>query len=241
LKKKFLNVALIAAFAAANPAWAGQFSVTPVRLFFAPKDRAIAVTITNDSDEALVMQADVYVWKQKKDGEDELTPSEDLFLSPPIIKLAPRARQVVRLAMLHPAKGDRQITYRMIVREIPEARAPKKTVELQIALAFSLPVFVTPPGAKAELDCSMERGAPNLVRAVCGNVGTAYAQPRDFSLVGADGTRIAGRDSGGYILPDSVKRFDMKRAEGPIQSGKARLDVTLDDGTKRTYDVSVPE
>ena len=81
---------------------AGQFSVTPVRIFMVPKDRAAAITITNESDEPLVMQADVYSWKQKADGEDDLTPSEDLFLSPPIIKLAPKARQVVRLVMLKP-------------------------------------------------------------------------------------------------------------------------------------------
>lgn len=111
-----LSVALVA------PVLAGQFSVTPVRIFVAPKDRAAAVTVTNEGNDPLVMQADVYVWNQKPDGEDELTPSEDLFLSPPILKLAPNSRQVVRLAMLHPPKAGRQLTYRMIVREIPEAR-----------------------------------------------------------------------------------------------------------------------
>ena len=46
---------LLAAMLLVAPAWAGQFSVTPVRIFMATKDRAVAVTITNEGDEQLVM------------------------------------------------------------------------------------------------------------------------------------------------------------------------------------------
>jgi fimbrial chaperone protein len=231
---------LVAAIAAPAMA-AGQFSVTPVRIFMNPKDRAMAVTVTNEGDEELVMQADIYTWKQKPGGEDDLTLSEDLFLSPPIIKLAPKSRQVVRLAMLRPPMSGSQLTYRMIVREIPEAKQAKKSVELQVAVAFSMPVFITPKGARRELNCAVERAAPNVVKAVCENTGTAYAQPRGFALTGADGTRLAGSESGGYILPDIKRSFELKRAEGRIPGGKARLAVTLDDGTTQTFDVTVGE
>ena len=71
-------------------AWAGVFSVTPVRIYMAPKDRAIAVTITNEGDEELLMQADLYLWKQNPDGQDDLTPTEDVFLSPPSSSWRPR-------------------------------------------------------------------------------------------------------------------------------------------------------
>lgn len=229
---------LLASLAA--PAWAGQFTVTPVRIFVAPKDRAAAVTITNEGEDELVMQADVYVWKQKPGGEDDLTLSEDLFLSPPIIKLAPKSRQVVRLAMLRPPKTSRQLTYRVLVREVPEARKTKKP-ELQIALAFSLPVFITPSGARHSLRCTVERSATTVVMAVCENNGTAYAQPREFVLSSAAGERLAGRDSGGYILPDIKRSFEMKRPAGSIPGGQAKLAVTLDDGSTLTYDVIVPE
>ena len=148
---------LLFAAVLAVPAWAGQFTVTPVRIFMTPKDRAVAVTIINEGDEQLVMQADVYLWKQKPDGQDELTLTEDIFLSPPIIKLAPKARQVVRLARLKAANTVEQLTYRMIVREVPEARPPKADLQLQIALAFSIPVFISPPGVKAKLDCTVDR------------------------------------------------------------------------------------
>ena len=223
------------------PAWAGQFSVTPVRIFMATKDRAVAVTITNEGNEQLVMQADLYLWKQKPDGQDDLTLTEDMFLSPPIIKLAPKARQVVRLARIKAAKSTEQLTYRMIVREVPEAKPPKQDLQLQIALAFSIPVFITPPGVKAKLDCTVERVAADTVKTVCENSGTAYTYPIALLLTSNAGDKIASRDSGGYILPGIKRSFDIKRDGAAIPGGKAKLVVTLVDGVKQTFDVAVPE
>jgi fimbrial chaperone protein len=224
-----------------TPACAGAFTVTPVRIYMAPTDRATAITITNEGDEELVMQADLYLWKQKADGEDDLILTEDIFLAPPIIKLAPKSRQVVRLATLRPPIRDRQLTYRMIVREIPEARPPQPGVQVQVALAFSMPVFITPPGAVAKLDCTVERVAPDTVKASCENSGTAHTHPTEFVLNSSTGDKIASTDSGGYILPDIKRSFDLKRKDGKIPAGKARLAVSYADGTSQTYDVSIAE
>ena len=90
---KLLSISAVLALAAVlpTPVQAGLFSVSPVRMYMAPRDRAIAITINNESDEELVMQADVYAWSQKPGGEDQLILTEDLILSPPILKLAPGA------------------------------------------------------------------------------------------------------------------------------------------------------
>ena len=232
-------LAFLASLAGAT-AFAGQFSVTPVRIFMQPKERAAAITVTNEGDDELVMQADVFTWKQKADGDDDLVLSEDLILSPPIIKLAPHARQVVRLAVLKPQASSEQRTYRMIVREVPEARAADKAVQVQIALAFSLPVFITPPDAKRDLACSVQRVGGDAVRASCANGGRAYAQARELALLAADGHKLAARDTGGYILPGTKRAFELK-GTGAIPSGGARLQVQLDDGTSQTFDVAVAE
>lgn len=235
-----LPALLLAGFLATEAA-AGQFTVSPVRIYMGPRDRATAITVTNEGNEELVMQADVFTWKQKPGGEDDLVLSEDLFLAPPIIKLAPNSRQVVRLAMVKPSGSAEQVTYRMIIREIAEARPPEKGVDVSIALAFSLPVFVTPAGAKSQLGCSGRRVAADTVRVECENTGTAYANPRGFALEGAAGEKLASRDSGGYILPGIKREFDIKRADGAIPAGKAKLSVALDDGSTKTFDVQVAE
>jgi fimbrial chaperone protein len=220
---------------------AGQFSVSPVRIYMTPRDRATAVTIVNESAEELVMQADIFTWSQKPGGEDVLVPSEDLFLAPPIVKLPANGRQVVRLALVKPTHSTSQVTYRMILREIAEAKPPEKGVGVTIALAFSLPVFITPPEAKGAIECTAKRSAPDTVSAECENAGTAYANPRGFELLDGGGAKLVTRDSGGYILPGIKRQFDIKRAEGPIPSGKAKLAVSLDDGSTKTFDVQIAD
>lgn len=205
----------------------------------APRDRATAITITNEGDEELVMQADVFTWKQKPDGSDDLVLSEDLILSPPIVKIPAKSRQVVRLAMISPPAAPEQLTYRMVLREIPEAHAADKKVQLQIALAFSLPVFITPPGAKRDVACTASRAAPDTVNAVCVNRGRAYAQLRDLQLGAADGAKLAGLESAAYILPGMTRTYALKRAQGAIAAGAAKLAVTFDDGTSQAFDVTV--
>ena len=219
---------------------AGQFTVTPVRIYMEPKDRAIAVTVSNEGDAQLVMQADLYEWKQKPGGEDELTATEEIFLSPPILKMAPKSRQVVRLARVSmPQQAAREVTYRMIVREIPEARPPNTDNEVQIALAFSLPVFITPKNAKPILDCQAARLAANKVQVNCINSGNAHTHPVSFLLSTMAGSKLAEQGTGGYILPDIRRSFELKREDGNIPVGKARLAVALADGTTQNFDVTV--
>ena len=222
---------------------AGQFSVTPVRIFMAPRDRAVAVTVTNDADTELVMQADIYQWRQKPNGEDDLTLSEDMILAPPIVKIPPKSRQVLRLALLKPVQPGEQQTYRLLVREIPEARAPEVGVQLQIAIAFSLPVFVTPTGVKRQIDCTLERSTPEQARAVCENRGNAYAQLTHFELASVAGQTLAVRDLGGYLLPTIRRSFELGAGAGAgkITAGPAKLTVTFDDGTTQAFDVALPQ
>jgi fimbrial chaperone protein len=224
-------------FAVSLSALAATFSVTPVRIYMRTQDRAVAVTITNESDAAVVLQADLYTWMQKPDGTDELALTEDLVLSPPIIKLGAKARQVVRLARLKPADASRQLTYRMIMREVPEATAPKDNVQVTIALALSMPVFITPPPAKRAVACDASRGEAETLNVGCANTGSAYAQVRE--VVVKQGERVLGRFEGGaYILPGARKVLPIK-AQNVAPGARLQLVVSYDDGRSDTFDVTL--
>ena len=235
---------LVLTLAASLPAAAGVFSVTPVRIYMTPKDRAVAVTITNEGDAPIVLQAELFVWSQKADGSDDLTQTDDLILAPPILKLGPKVRQVVRLARLKPGDAGRQLTYRMILREIPEATPPKENVQVAIALALSLPVFITPPIAKYEIACGAALAADgNDLDVTCANTGSAYAQVREISARQKDGERVLGHFEGGvYVLPGARKTMPVKverpGAKAPL-SGSLQLTVAFDDGRAQTFDVTV--
>jgi len=229
-----LLLSLLGPWAAAT---AGVFSVTPVRLYMTPRDRAIAVTLTNEADTEVVLQADINTWSQKPDGTDELVLTEDLILAPPIIKLAPKARQVVRLALLKPADASRQLTYRLIIREVPEA-LPAAGIQVPIALALSMPVFITPPAAKREVNCTNQLVDTKTVNLQCSNTGTAYAQIRE-AVVSRGPQTLARFEGGSYILPGARKTVSLK-GEQALTAGQAQLVVTFDDGQSLTTSIALP-
>lgn len=242
-RSQFLRVAAlmgaaVAVVIALPPAWAGVFSVTPVRIYMAPKDRAVAVTLTNEGDSDIVLQADAYTWTQSADGTDNLALTEDLLLSPPIVKLAPKARQVVRLAMLAPRDASRQMTYRLIMREVPQAAAQPKGVQVPIALALNMPVFITPPAAKREVSCEVKRSDAHVLQALCANTGSTYAQIREVVLKRGD-QKLAWFEGGSYVLPGARKAINLTSTQD-VKAGVAEMSITFDDFQTVTSSVTLP-
>lgn len=218
--------------------WAGVFTVTPVRMYMGPRDRALALTVTNGGDAEMVLQAETFEWSQTADGQDQLKPSDDLVLAPPIVKIPPRGRQVVRLALVVPRDPSRQMTYRIIMREVPEAAAPAaSTVQVQMALAMNMPVFVTPAAARRKLACSLSRKDGGL-QARCTNEGSAYAQVRELRVLRGD-QPLARFEGGSYILPGASRVLDLK-AEQAIPAGAVTLAVRFDDSTETTTELALP-
>jgi fimbrial chaperone protein len=220
------------------PAESGVFNVSPVRMYMGPRDRTIAVTVTNGSDSEAVIQAEAFEWSQTPEGQDQLKPSDDLVLAPPIIKLPPRGRQVVRLAMVAPRDASRQLTYRIIMREVPEALPrPASGVQMQVALAMNMPVFVTPAAARRKLECQLHREAATL-QAACLNAGTAYAQVRELRL--HRHSQVLARFEGGqYILPGATHLIGLKADSQPAP-GPATVTVRFDDGTETASELVLP-
>lgn len=219
------------------PLLAGQFTVSPVRIYMDPADRAIAITITNDGDQPIVMQADLYTWSQSPDGVEQLELSEDMFLSPPIIRLEANSRQVVRLARLSNARPTEQLTYRMIVREIPEALTPDEGAQVQIALALSLPIFITPRNVFKSLDCRLESSALQTGQIACENLGSAYAQPREIIVNDSNGDTLLTLSPSAYILPGSILRYNLPD-DIKIPEGAGSLILKLDDNSRLVFDIN---
>ena len=126
------------------PAHAGNFSISPIRLDLSATARSAAMTVRNDERETVV-QAEVMLWEQVN-GEDRLTPTRDLLVSPAVFTLPAKGSQLVRVALRNPpADTTRELSYRLILQEVPQ-RANPEFSGLQIALRLSVPVFVANAG-----------------------------------------------------------------------------------------------
>jgi fimbrial chaperone protein len=84
--------------------------------------------------------------------------------------------------------------------------------------------------------------AQGAVVATCENDGQAYAQPVTFVLTNSAGDQVLARNvSGGYILPQITRSFELAGGANPVPSGAATLAVTQDDGSKQTFNVQLSE
>lgn len=221
------------------PAGAGGFSVAPVRLFFGEKDRAVAVRLGNEGASELVLRADVQAWSQDGEGRDRLEPSDDLVVSPAVLRIRPRAEQVVRLILVSPRDPARQMSYRLFLREqVAAAPAPEtEATRLPIALTLSLPVFVTPARARHALQCTLEDPWALLPTAVCENRGRAHARLGRIDLM--DGTALVARHEGSlYLLPGTRLAVPLAaEPNGPRRRG-GTLSALLDGGESLSWRVA---
>jgi fimbrial chaperone protein len=230
-------------FQASPLVMAGQFSINPLRIFVAPRDRATAITISNEGTEPLIMTAELYDWKQDAKGEQVLTLTEDLLLSPPVIKIPPKTKQVVRLALLKPRLADEQMTYRIILTELIEAKIAKSDeMVVPITYAFSLPIFITPRGVSKNVGCQVTKAGDGGSQVQCENTGNAYSHVSQFELKTPAGEKIASQETGGYLLAGVKRSFALKpAAAAPLQAGPAKLVVRLEDSSTQTFDVTIPQ
>lgn len=213
----------------------------PVRMFLSPKDKAVAVTLQNDGDTEVVLQTDVSRWTQDANGTDILEPSDDVVVAPPIIKLSPKSKQVVRLAVLTPRDLSRVTTYRLFVREVPELQATKdKTLQQPIALVLSLPVFLSPAQVKRDLTCeSNKASAKQITDLVCYNNGNTYIQIREVELRRSD-KLLAKFEGSMYLLPGVRRNFSLKTESTEIGSGNVEIQVILDDPRPIKFTTTLP-
>jgi len=218
---------------------AGSFSISPVRVFLEPRQRAAALTIVNGADTEVVLQADVLRWSQDGAGQDQLEPSDDLIVSPPILKVPAQGRQVVRLARLVAPNPQRQLTYRMLLREVPDtSRAVQPGASLPIALVLSIPIFLSPAGAQPDVRCELQAGQPPEV--ACRNDGRAYAQLREVSVL-REGRALGRFEGAVYLLAGSRRVLPLKPGDPAVWTpGEAQIQLRLEDLRPRSLAATLP-
>ena len=231
-------VGLLAVFAGGN-SLAGSFSISPVRVFLEPRQRAAALTIVNSADTEVVLQADVLRWSQDGAGQDRLEPSDDVIVSPPILKVPAQGRQVVRLARLVQPDPQRQLTYRLLLREVPDtSRAVQPGASLPIALVLSIPIFLSPAGAQPDVRCELHSGQP--LEVTCRNDGRAHAQLRELSIL-REGRTLGRFEGAVYLLAGSRRVLPLKPGDPAVWTpGEAQIQLRLEDLRPRSLAATLP-
>jgi fimbrial chaperone protein len=215
-------------FAGLTVAHAGSFSVNPVRVTLSAKQPVAAITVRNGGTEPAVIQLETSAWSQEQ-GQDVLTPSGDVLATPPIFTIAPGKAQILRIGLRRPATSSAEITYRLVLREVPSS---VQTQGLRVALVISMPVFVVPATTVAPaLEWRATPTADGRIRVHATNKGNAHVQISKIGLSLADGGKeLGGGDIAGYVLPGSTRSWVVKTTSPAIAGARIQIRSATDAG-----------
>jgi fimbrial chaperone protein len=206
---------------------AQSLAVLPVSLQMAPGQMAAALTLINQAATETSVQIRVFTWKQP-DGNDQLIPSDEVMVSPPLGTIAAGATQVVRLILRKPPQGL-EASYRILVDQIPAPAAPGT---VRIALRLSIPIFAEPVTRIApHLQWRIEGGRGQLYL-VSVNDGSRHETVRDIVLTTSGGglPKIEPNVSP-YVLAGATRRWRIVTAGlSPAFGTAARLTARADAG-----------
>lgn len=143
-------LAIVGALALATPAFAASLQISPVLINLRASQAAGGISLQNLGERPIHGQVRVYAWDQRG-GEDVLTPTDELVASPPIMEIAAKTSQTIRLVRRGGAVPGSERAYRLLIDEIP--RGDEAASGVAIRLQYSVPVFVA---------ASDEAAAPSL-------------------------------------------------------------------------------
>lgn len=218
---------------AAMPARAGSLQVAPVLIDQTTEAPVGGVTLRDVGDKSVGVQLRVFRWTQEN-GEDRLTPTDDVVVSPPMITLTPRTDYVVRVVRQarRPAIGEE--SYRLLIDELPD---PTTRVPGTVALLIrqSIPVFFAAP-ERSPSNVRWRLGQNERGKAIeATNQGDRRLRVADLAIVDAHGNRVSfGQGLNGYVLGRSSVRWQLPQSGG-IGRLRGALFVTArtDDGVIR--------
>jgi fimbrial chaperone protein len=169
----------------------------------------------------------VFRWSQVG-GEDQLSPTEDVVVSPPIGPIDAHGERIVRVVRVGPA-SEAEASYRLIVDELPPPPDPNNR-RVRLLMRHSIPLFFAaegPSAAKVSWSTVVDHGALTLGAR---NDGSRHIRISGVKVVDSAGDVLTER-SGllGYILAGAEMRWTLpSRGAGPRRA--AHLSAEGDTG-----------
>jgi fimbrial chaperone protein len=217
LMSTFFKGLLAASFLAmaAVPADATSLAVSPISVEVTAPGASSRVTLENAGTEPLIAQVRIFKWVQNN-GRDELVATRDIVASPPVVKIQPGGKNVVRVVRTSKQPITVEETYRLLVSEVPSPDdAGKRSVALTIQ--HSIPVFFVPSKGASELSWNA-RLVKGKLFIEAANAGTRRAKLTALSIGLPGGKKIEVAEGlAGYVLPDSRKIWVAR--SGNLKSG----------------------
>jgi len=190
--------------------------IWPVDPVIAANRSATALWLENKGDAEVVLQVRCLEWDQAN-GADALTPQDAVVVSPPLARVAPGKRQLVRLvrrtAPSAPAANGGEHALRILVDELPAPQAAQEggalSARLAVQMRYSIPLFAYDGAAGGQATRLTYRTVAEAGRRYVEvtNSGTLHARITDLSVGPADRRVSLHAGLAGYVLAGATMRW----------------------------------
>lgn len=179
-------------------AYAG-YQLDKVRIYLSQHNSIDTLKVTNPDNAPTNIQAQVYAWTFK-DGKEDLAPTTDIIVSPPIMKIPPNRTQLLRVGWRQPAAMATEKMYRLFIMEITPEK-PLTQTGVRIRLRLGVPIFVAPANPVYQLNWASAglRGKKFTVKVT--NAGNVHVNLASVNLVTDDNKTIGSYPGSVYIFP----------------------------------------
>ncbi|MFU2329086.1 molecular chaperone [Pseudomonas sp. NFX98] len=221
---------------------ASSVLIWPIDPVLEADQQASALWLENRGSETANLQIRVFAWSQSG-FNDQYQNQRDVIGSPPVAKIEPGQKQLVRLTRTRDVPPGQELAYRIIIDEIPSAKPPqaddgKTAAAIRFQMRYSVPLFAYGAGLWSKEDTTRQRdpkgiGLPNLTWRTVAVDGKPYVEVRNQGAVHARLTDVALKQGSqtkplvegllGYVLPGAIMRWP---APGPV-AGEPALQVRV--------------
>jgi len=200
---------------------ANSLMIWPIDPSIDPDEKASELWLENRGNATTLMQVRIFSWQQVN-GREQYATQQSVAASPPLVRIEPGQKQLVRLIKQTAPGAGQELAYRVVLDEIPTPRTPgDNQAGLNFQMRYSVPLFVYGDGL------TRETAKPDLNWQQVSEGGKAFLQltNRGSGHARLSNVTIGGRKMGdglfGYVLAHSENRWPLKNAV----SGQMRADT----------------
>jgi len=217
---------MLASLGAIKAQAASSVLIWPIDPVLEADQQASALWLENRGSETANLQIRVFGWSQNG-YQEQYRNQRDVIGSPPVAKIEPGQKQLVRLTRTKDVPPGQELAYRIIIDEIPSAQPPvadagKTAAAIRFQMRYSVPLFAYGAGLWSKEDSTRQRdpkgiGLPQLSWRTVSVDGKPYVEVRNQGAVHARLTDVALKQGGqsqplaqgllGYVLPGAVMRW----------------------------------
>ncbi|MDF7628133.1 molecular chaperone [Erwiniaceae bacterium L1_55_4] len=188
---------------------ANSLMIWPIDPTINPDDKASELWLENRGNATTMMQVRIFSWLQVG-GQEQYQTQQQVVASPPMVRLEPGQKQLVRLIKQGAPEAGREMSYRVVLDEIPTPRTPgENQAGLTFQMRYSVPLFVygngvTSDSAKPQLSWQqVDNGGKRWLELT--NRGNGHARLSNVTI----GGRRLGNGLFGYVLANSSNRWPL--------------------------------